>query len=54
MTSFNYGSIRNQQDLFNNYNKVIIITVAPEPICANNGPGQAPVIAQPNPNNKPP
>lgn len=35
-------------------NKVTITTVTPVPICANKGPGQAPVIAQPKPNNKPP
>jgi hypothetical protein len=33
---------------------VTIITVAPVPICANKGPGQAPVIAQPKPNMSPP
>jgi hypothetical protein len=33
---------------------VIITTVKPLPICANNGPGQAPVMAQPKPKIKPP
>jgi len=34
--------------------KVTMMTVVPLPINANSGPGQAPVIAQPNPNNNPP
>jgi len=35
-------------------NKVTMITVAPVPICANNGPGHAPVMAHPNPKINPP
>ena len=34
--------------------KVIITAKAPVPICAKRGPGQAPVMAQPNPKIKPP
>lgn len=32
----------------------MLMTVAPVAICANNGPGQAPVSPQPAPNNNPP
>lgn len=33
---------------------MIIITIAPVPICAKSGPGQAPVTALPKPNSNPP
>ena len=32
---------------------VTAITVAPVPVCANKGPGRAPVMAQPGPKNRP-